>query len=83
MTYQKKSYKKFVATAASATLVASAIVPVVSAASFPDVEEKHEFATYINAAVDAGLAASIFHFGEVQIPELKKVLKENNINVRL
>lgn len=33
--------------------------------------------------VDAGLAASIFHFGEVSIPELKKVLKENNINVRL
>ena len=33
--------------------------------------------------VDAGLAASIFHFGEVAIPDLKKVLKENNINVRL
>lgn len=33
--------------------------------------------------VDAGLAASIFHFGEVKIPDLKKVLKENNINVRL
>ena len=33
--------------------------------------------------VDAGLAASIFHFGEVSIPELKKILKENNINVRL
>lgn len=33
--------------------------------------------------VDAGLAASIFHFGEVEIPHLKKVLKENNINVRL
>ena len=33
--------------------------------------------------VDAGLAASIFHFGEVEIPELKKVLRENNINVRL
>lgn len=33
--------------------------------------------------VDAGLAASIFHFGEVQIPTLKKVLRENNINVRL
>jgi len=45
MTYTNKSYKKFIATAASATLVASAIVPVVSAASFSDVEEKHEFAT--------------------------------------
>ena len=27
--------------------------------------------------VDAGLAASIFHFGQVKIPELKRLLKEN------
>ena len=33
--------------------------------------------------VSAGLAASIFHFGEVAIPDLKKELKENNISVRL
>ena len=33
--------------------------------------------------VDAGLAASIFHFGEVKIPELKKVLTENGIPMRL
>ena len=33
--------------------------------------------------VDAGLAASIFHFGELTIPDLKKTLKENNIMVRL
>ena len=33
--------------------------------------------------VDAGLAASIFHFGQVQIPELKAYLSRNNINVRL
>lgn len=33
--------------------------------------------------VDAGLAASIFHFGEVKIEDLKKSLKENGINVRL
>jgi len=32
--------------------------------------------------VDAGLAASIFHFGEVAIPDLKKELKKSNINVR-
>lgn len=32
--------------------------------------------------IDAGLAASIFHFGEVKIPDLKQILKENNINVR-
>ncbi len=33
--------------------------------------------------VDAGLAASVFHYGKIGIPELKKVLKENNIAVRL
>lgn len=33
--------------------------------------------------VDAGLAASIFHFGQVKIPELKQILKENDISVRL
>ena len=33
--------------------------------------------------VDAGLAASIFHFGQVQIPELKAYLAKNDINVRL
>ena len=33
--------------------------------------------------IDAGLAASIFHFGEVKISELKQLLNKNNINVRL
>ncbi len=33
-------------------------------------------------SIDAGLAASIFHFGEVAISDLKKELKANNINVR-
>ena len=32
--------------------------------------------------VDAGLAASIFHFGEVKIPELKDELAASRINVR-
>ncbi|MEE1292888.1 MAG: imidazole glycerol phosphate synthase subunit HisF, partial [Acutalibacteraceae bacterium] len=33
--------------------------------------------------VDAGLAASIFHFGEVEIKDLKMALRDNGINVRL
>ena len=33
--------------------------------------------------IDAGLAASIFHFGEVAIPDLKRTLRQNNIIVRL
>lgn len=34
-------------------------------------------------SVDAGLAASIFHFGEVNIQELKKQLLAENISVRI
>lgn len=33
--------------------------------------------------IDAGLAASIFHFGEVSIGELKRLMADNGINVRL
>ncbi len=33
--------------------------------------------------VDAGLAASVFHFGEVDIKELKKKMKDNGIEVRI
>lgn len=33
--------------------------------------------------IDAGLAASIFHFGEVTISDLKELLNRNNILVRL
>ncbi|MBE6806248.1 MAG: imidazole glycerol phosphate synthase subunit HisF, partial [Ruminococcaceae bacterium] len=32
--------------------------------------------------VDAGLAASIFHFGEVSIKDLKTEMHKNNISVR-
>ena len=44
-----------------------------------------DFVTLFQALpkVDAGLAASIFHFGEVKIPDLKRLLRENDISVRL
>ena len=32
---------------------------------------------------DAALAASVFHFGEIGIPELKNYLKAEKINIRL
>ncbi len=43
------------------------------------------FVTLFNTLpkVDAGLAASIFHFGEVKIPDLKRELAEKGINMRL
>ena len=33
--------------------------------------------------IDAGLAASVFHFGEIAIKDLKRALSENGITVRL
>ncbi|MBP3542225.1 MAG: imidazole glycerol phosphate synthase subunit HisF [Clostridia bacterium] len=33
--------------------------------------------------VDAGLAASVFHFGEIRIPDLKQELQKENIIVRV
>ena len=46
---------------------------------------KEDFVTLFNTlpGVDAGLAASIFHFGEVTIPDLKNTLKQNGINVSI
>ena len=57
-------------------------VPVIASGGAGCAED---FVTLFNEIpdIDAGLAASIFHFGEVQINDLKKLLQENNINVRL
>ena len=57
-------------------------VPVVASGGAGCVED---FVTLFKTLpkVDAGLAASIFHFGQVKIPELKAVLRENDISVRL
>ena len=46
---------------------------------------KQDFVDLFNTVpgVSAGLAASIFHYGEVAVNDLKKTLKENNITVRL
>ncbi len=46
---------------------------------------KQDFVDLFNEVPDvtAGLAASIFHYGEVAINDLKNTLKENNITVRL
>ena len=46
---------------------------------------KQDFVDLFNEVpkITAGLAASIFHYGEVTIDDLKKTLKENNITVRV
>lgn len=57
-------------------------VPVIASGGAGGVED---FVTLFKTLpkVDAGLAASIFHFGQVKIPELKAGLRENDISVRL
>ena len=57
-------------------------VPVIASGGAGCMED---FVTLFKALpkVDAGLAASIFHFGEVKIPDLKRLLRENDISVRL
>ena len=46
---------------------------------------REDFVTLFRALpkVDAGLAASIFHFGQVSIPELKRTLAAEGIPVRI
>ena len=56
-------------------------VPVIASGGAGGVKDFVELFTKL-PTVDAGLAASIFHFGEVEIPELKQELARNNINVR-
>ena len=56
-------------------------VPVIASGGAGGVKDFVELFTKL-PTIDAGLAASIFHFGEVEIPELKKELAKNNINVR-
>lgn len=45
--------------------------------------KKHFYDAFTEGKADAVLAASLFHFNELPIPELKKYLDENSIPVRL
>lgn len=56
-------------------------VPVIASGGGGSME--HFAEVFTKASADAALAASIFHFKEVAIPELKFFLKKNAVNVRL
>jgi cyclase len=45
--------------------------------------EEHFLEAFTEGKADAGLAASIFHFREIEIPHLKSYLKDRNIAVRI
>ncbi|MBR7073256.1 MAG: imidazole glycerol phosphate synthase subunit HisF [Eubacterium sp.] len=56
-------------------------VPVIASGGAGKAE--HFLDVLTEGKADAVLAASLFHFNELPVPELKKYLKENNIPVRL
>lgn len=56
-------------------------IPIIASGGAGHVQ--HFIDTFVDGKSDAALAASVFHFGEIPIPELKKALKANNIEVRL
>ena len=45
--------------------------------------KEHFKDAFIKGKADAALAASVFHFGEIKIPELKQYLYAEGINVRI
>lgn len=61
----------------------SDILPIPIIASGGAGTMHHFVDVFSEGKADAALAASIFHFGEIAIPDLKKYLNDNNIPVRL
>ena len=56
-------------------------IPVIASGGAGKIE--HFTEVFLETGVDAALAASVFHFGEIPIPYLKSELKKHNIPVRL
>ena len=55
-------------------------IPIIASGGCGAME--HFVDVFDNGKADAALAASVFHFNEISIKELKHYLKANNINVR-
>lgn len=56
-------------------------IPIIASGGAGTME--HFAETFINGKADAALAASVFHYQEIEIPVLKQFLKNQNIAVRL
>lgn len=55
-------------------------IPIIASGGAGKMEH---FLDVLKSGADAALAASVFHFGEIDITELKKYLKDNSIEMRL
>jgi cyclase len=56
-------------------------IPVIASGGAGTMEHFRE--VFAETSCSAALAASVFHFGEILIPDLKQYLKKNNIDVRI
>ena len=66
---------------ALAKLSALVNIPIIASGGAGKVQ--HFVDTFMKGKSDAALAASVFHFGEIKIADLKKELRNNTIEVRL
>lgn len=64
----------------TATISSKANIPVVASGGAGSIE--HFLDVFTKGKADAGLAASIFHFKEIEIPFLKNYLKDAGVEVR-
>lgn len=64
-----------------AELAESVRIPVIASGGAGKPEDFYD--AFVRGKADAALAASVFHFGEIKIPELKLYLKNRGINVRI
>ncbi|MDR2953488.1 MAG: imidazole glycerol phosphate synthase subunit HisF [Prevotella sp.] len=55
-------------------------IPIIASGGAGKMEHFRD--VFVEGKADAALAASVFHFGEIAIKDLKDYLKQNNINVR-
>ena len=73
--------KRGFADAALRRLADTLTIPVIASGGAGTKEHFRD--TFLNGHSDAALAASVFHFGEIPIPELKQYLRNEGVNVRL
>lgn len=73
--------KKGFAGEALAHLSSLVSIPLIASGGAGNMEHFHD--VFLNGKADAALAASIFHFGEVEIPELKMYLRNKGLAVRI
>ena len=61
-------------------VTAAVSIPVIASGGAGNLD--HFYQVFAEASADAALAASVFHYGEISIPEVKSFLKQKKVNVR-